>query len=86
MSNLAISARAGSARPRGTGPAAGARILVGLSKLARFAARVLGVIGVWLARARSRRALLHLDDRMLRDIGLCRADARAEAAKHFWRE
>ena len=36
-----------------------------------------------------RRRILHdlqgLDDRMLRDIGISRADALAEAAKPFWR-
>ncbi|QQS15018.1 MAG: DUF1127 domain-containing protein [Rhodospirillales bacterium] len=35
--------------------------------------------------ARSRRALLTLDDRMLRDIGVDRATARDEGEKPFWR-
>ena len=39
---------------------------------------------VWLTRARSRRALAELDDRMLRDIGVDRATAAQEARKHFW--
>lgn len=34
--------------------------------------------------ARSRRQLAHLDERMLRDIGLDRATARFEATKGFW--
>jgi uncharacterized protein YjiS (DUF1127 family) len=43
----------------------------------------------WLAtandRARQRRALLELDDRMLADIGISRGEADAEAAKlHRW--
>ncbi|UYN95032.1 MAG: DUF1127 domain-containing protein [Enhydrobacter sp.] len=40
-----------------------------------------------MARAelhRSRRQLAELDDRLLRDIGLDRARARAEADKGFW--
>jgi uncharacterized protein YjiS (DUF1127 family) len=37
-------------------------------------------------RARSRRALLSLDDRELRDMGLTRSDARYEAHKHFWQD
>lgn len=40
----------------------------------------------WVDRARSRRALGQLDDRMLTDIGLSRADAWLEQHKHFWEE
>jgi len=40
---------------------------------------------VWLERAQQRRHLRELDDPMLRDIGLSRADAWAEAEKPFWR-
>lgn len=36
------------------------------------------------ALQRSRRALAVLDDRMLRDIGLSRVDAKREAEKPFW--
>jgi uncharacterized protein YjiS (DUF1127 family) len=36
-------------------------------------------------RRRQRRALLALDDRMLRDIGLSTADAWQEGSKSFWR-
>jgi uncharacterized protein YjiS (DUF1127 family) len=39
----------------------------------------------WLGRARQRRALSELNDQMLRDIGLTRADAWAESEKPFWR-
>ena len=39
----------------------------------------------WLERDCQRRALLRLDDRMLRDIGLSRADVEQEADKPFWR-
>jgi uncharacterized protein YjiS (DUF1127 family) len=49
----------------------------------------LPVTGVtWLQQrlelARSRRMLMALDDRMLADIGLDRATARAEGEKGFW--
>jgi uncharacterized protein YjiS (DUF1127 family) len=37
-------------------------------------------------RARSRRALLSLDDRELWDMGLTRTDARYEAHKPFWQD
>lgn len=36
-------------------------------------------------RYRSRRDLLTLDDRMLKDIGISRADAVREGDKPFWR-
>lgn len=34
---------------------------------------------------RTRRLIADLDDRLLKDIGATRSDARAEAAKPFWR-
>ena len=49
------------------------------------AAAVWGVIG-WAERVRQRRALLALDEWMLKDIGLSRADVRREYDKPFWRE
>lgn len=39
---------------------------------------------MWLHRANSRDELHNLGQRELRDIGLCRAEARWEAAKPFW--
>jgi len=43
----------------------------------------------WIAaaaeRQRTRRALAALDDRALRDVGLTRAQADAEARRPFWR-
>ena len=41
---------------------------------------------LWHERARQRRRLLELDDRMLKDIGVSRADAVREASKPFWQE
>jgi uncharacterized protein YjiS (DUF1127 family) len=37
-----------------------------------------------IVRARQRRLLAALDDRTLRDIGVTRSDAGAEANKPFW--
>jgi uncharacterized protein YjiS (DUF1127 family) len=63
---------------RAVGIAAGAgRLRAGLS---RVAARLLD----WHELARQRRALAALDDHMLKDIGLSRADARQEAERPFW--
>jgi uncharacterized protein YjiS (DUF1127 family) len=39
----------------------------------------------WASRARQRRALSRLDDRLLRDIGVSPYDAADEADKPFWR-
>ncbi len=36
-------------------------------------------------RNTQRRQLAELDDRLLRDIGISRDDARLEAAKRFWK-
>ncbi len=42
-------------------------------------------IRAWRERARKRHLLASLDDRMLRDIGLTRAEVMSEASKPFWR-
>jgi uncharacterized protein YjiS (DUF1127 family) len=39
----------------------------------------------WAERGRQRRQLAGLNDYMLRDIGLTRADVAAETGKPFWR-
>jgi uncharacterized protein YjiS (DUF1127 family) len=48
------------------------------------AGRVAEVALTWLERSRQRRQLGQLSDYMLRDIGLTRIDAWAEAKKPFW--
>ena len=40
---------------------------------------------IWQEHASERHALASLDDRMLRDVGLSRADIEVEANKPFWR-
>jgi len=42
-------------------------------------------LALWRERARSRQALLDLDDRALRDVGLDRASAHWQASLPFWR-
>jgi uncharacterized protein YjiS (DUF1127 family) len=50
------------------------------------ARRVLARLREWRRRACDRAQLARLDDRMLRDIGLTRADAEFLSNKPFWRE
>lgn len=59
---------------------------------ARFLARILAGatllmirLAIWRERRARRADLGRLDDRMLADIGLSRADAELEVAKPFWR-
>lgn len=55
-----------------------------LSRLAIVCHRAAEIGLGWSDRARQRRQLAQLSDYMLRDIGLTRADAWAEADKPFW--
>ena len=47
--------------------------------------RVLDAPFVWADRVAERRHLAELDDHMLQDIGLSRADLHAVTSKPFWR-
>ena len=56
--------------------------------LNRFGARlrtVVETVALWHQRARQRRQLVALDDRLYRDIGVSPLDAYREAQKPFWR-
>jgi uncharacterized protein YjiS (DUF1127 family) len=48
--------------------------------------RVFATLREWRRRAHDRAELARLDDRMLRDIGITRADAEFRSNKPFWRE
>ena len=54
-----------------------------LSHLYRHAA---DAIRAWRTRLVMRHSLRELDDRMLRDVGLTRADVERELSKPFWRD
>lgn len=69
-------------------PAAGAIRLLGLTGLAYM---VVGKVGrgvlnllAWQDRIRDRGRLASLDQRLLQDIGLSRADIDREISKPFW--
>ena len=54
--------------------------------LQKFAAGAVTRLLHWHELARQRRTLLALDDRMLKDIGVTRAEAECEARRSFWRD
>jgi len=47
--------------------------------------RVLNFLYVWQARIDERRELAGIDERLLKDAGITRADVMREASKPFWR-
>ncbi len=53
--------------------------------LLAMASRMLDLIYVWQTRIDERRELFRLDERLLKDAGLSRADVLHEAHKPFWR-
>ncbi|PDT17463.1 hypothetical protein CO670_06900 [Rhizobium sp. J15] len=58
-----------------------------LRKLSGVALRLVGAIEHWLEKRRSRRTLAELNDDQLRDVGLTRAEAKAEVSRSwFWIE
>jgi uncharacterized protein YjiS (DUF1127 family) len=54
--------------------------------LQRATLRALELFDTWSARRYQRRALLELDERLLRDIGVTRGEAYEEGMKPFWRD
>jgi len=49
-----------------------------------FVTRLFDRVFGWLDQARQRRHLGELDDRLLRDIGLSRAEVEQEVSRPFW--
>ena len=48
-------------------------------------ARAVDLLLIWSDRMRQRRHLAELDDRLLQDIGISRADVEGEISRPFWR-
>ena len=53
-------------------------------RLAAWTRRAIELVLGWQEVARQRRALLALDEHLLKDIGITRADAEREASRPFW--
>lgn len=65
----------------------GGRATAGIVRLVSVVVvRTGAAIDTMMTRRRSRLQLQSLDDRMLKDIGVSRADVVAESCKPFWRE
>lgn len=54
-------------------------------RLVRLPLTVFEILLVWQERAEQRARLRTMSDRMLKDIGISRADAEHEGATPFWR-
>jgi uncharacterized protein YjiS (DUF1127 family) len=52
---------------------------------AGWTSRILSRVDLWIERHRQRASLSELNDALLKDIGISRADAQGEADKPFWR-
>lgn len=66
-------------------PSSFARNTGGAQKKTRAVGPVAALL-FWAARSATRHSLRNLDDHMLADIGLTRAQADFESAKPFWRD
>lgn len=66
----------------------GGQAASGFARLVRvvLVLRMIAAIDTMMTRRRARLQLQSLDDRMLKDIGVSRADVVAESCKPFWRE
>ncbi len=56
-----------------------------MDRISRYLAALWETLFTWRERARQRRHLASLEDRLLKDMGISRADAEREASKPFWR-
>lgn len=61
-------------------------VRAGSRTMAMWLLRLWRIVEIWQERARQRRQLLELDERLLKDIGVSRADAERIGRKPFWEE
>jgi len=68
-------------------PLGGLSIATGIgSEIRARLGRLIERLLFWAERAAQRRQLAQLEDRMLKDVGLNRADAFRESGKWFWQD
>ncbi len=60
--------------------------LAAIERVEAFAVKVNGTLDTWSRRAKDRRLLAQMSDRLLDDIGLSRAELDREVAKYFWQQ
>jgi uncharacterized protein YjiS (DUF1127 family) len=74
------------ARPTGSSPSPFlASVRAAASTVARAIFAAAEATQPWYYRWRQRQALMRLDDHLLKDIGVSRADADLEGSKPFWK-
>jgi uncharacterized protein YjiS (DUF1127 family) len=72
--------------PTQSGSTYRSRISSGSTAIAGPIVAVLRLVRQWRRRARDRALLAQFDSRMLRDLGITRADVVREINRPFWRE
>ena len=63
-----------------------AATLAVIERVEAIAAKVSGTVKLWVRRSNDRRLLAMMNDHLLTDIGLTRADVVREAGKFFWQK
>ena len=57
-----------------------------IERVEAIAVKVSGTVKLWVRRSNDRRLLAMMNDHLLTDIGLTRADVVREAGKFFWQK
>ena len=63
-----------------------AATLAVIERVEAIAAKVSGTVKLWVRRSNDRRLLAMMNDHLLTDIGLTRAEVLREAGKFFWQK
>ena len=63
-----------------------AATLAVIERVEAIAVKVSGTVQLWVRRSNDRRLLAMMNDHLLTDIGLTRADVVREAGKFFWQK